>query len=104
MEYDQDLQQWFPTGGPAHLSILTLAGTLSYSIYLIPVILRFGDFFFNPGKYICGFMSYMVLLPMYTNLMQIYSICNLHDLSWGNRPSESGNGTEALAEDKKKQK
>ena len=73
------------------------------SIYLVPVILRPIDFAFNAKEYVCGFISYLLLLPMYSNLMQIYSMCNLHDLSWGNRPSGPADGAEALAENAKKQ-
>lgn len=73
------------------------------SIYIVPMILRPIDFAFNAKEYIIGFGSYLLLLPMYTNLMQIYSMCNLHDLSWGNRPSGPSDGAEALAENAKKQ-
>jgi chitin synthase len=28
-------------------------------------------------------IQYMILLPSFTNVLLIYSMCNLHDVSWG---------------------
>ena len=36
------------------------------------------------------------------NVLQIYSICNLHDVSWGNRPSVN-QGTNMLSHHAEKQ-
>lgn len=33
-----------------------------------------------------GIMHYLFLTPTYVNIFLIYSICNTHDCSWGNRP------------------
>ena len=33
-----------------------------------------------------GFLHYLFLLPTYINVFLIYSICNVHDCTWGNRP------------------
>lgn len=30
---------------------------------------------------------YILMLPTFINIMQIYSMSNLHDISWGNRPT-----------------
>jgi len=79
--------------------LLTLAGVIMLSVYLLPFILRPLDFLSNAKKYVLGFLVYMLLMPMFTNVFQIYALCNLHDVSWGNRPSTTG--TEAFTEDKK---
>ena len=39
---------------------------------------------------------------MFTNVFQIYAMCNLHDVSWGNRPADTG--TSAFTANKEKQK
>jgi cellulose synthase/poly-beta-1,6-N-acetylglucosamine synthase-like glycosyltransferase len=35
---------------------------------------------------------YILMLPTFVNIMQIYSMSNLHDISWGNRPSAVSTG------------
>ena len=34
-------------------------------------------------------LQYFYMLPMFVNVLQIYSICNLHDLSWGTKGLDS---------------
>ena len=65
------------------------------SVYLIPILLRPIDFVQNIAKYIFGMLSYIFLMPTYSNVIQLYSMCNLHDVSWGNRPAQ-GQGLNAL--------
>ena len=59
------------------------------------------DFIQNFSKYTVGLISYLFLLPMFTNIFQTYAMCNLHDVSWGNRPTSTG--AEAFTADKLKQ-
>ena len=72
------------------------------SIYLIPFLLRPMDFLANIKSYLVGLVSYFAILPLFINIMQIYSMCNLHDISWGNRPSVTS-GTNMLSINAKKQ-
>ena len=67
------------------------------SIYVVPIIMRPVDFLSNMGGYLVGLVSYIVLIPMFVNVFSIYSFSNLHDVSWGNRPSTTGVGTEAFS-------
>lgn len=85
-----------------HFSLLTLCGTIMLSVYLMPMILRPLDFFYNMHRYLIGLTSYLLLLPTFVNVMQVYSMSNLHDISWGNRPSVTA-GTNILSADAKKQ-
>ena len=39
----------------------------------------------NLCKIIMGFISYLFLTPTYVNMFIIYSFCNVHDVTWGNR-------------------
>ena len=78
-------------------SYLVLAGTIMLSIYLVPMILRPIDFLNNFKGYIVGLIAYLLLIPMFSNIFSIYSMCNLHDISWGNRPTTETNGTEAFS-------
>lgn len=49
-----------------------------------------------------GIFHYMFLTPTYVNVFLIYSICNIHDCTWGNRPDlltqEEKNRTEEFEE------
>jgi len=72
------------------------------SVYLVPILLRPIDFIFNFQQYVIGLVSYLLLLPTFINVMQIYSMSNLHDISWGNRPSVTA-GTNALSANANKQ-
>jgi hypothetical protein len=47
------------------------------------------------GTFTLGAITYVFLTPTYINIFVIYAFCNMHDISWGNRP------TTASAEDKK---
>lgn len=43
-----------------------------------------------------GLLSYLFMMPTFINIMQIYAMCNLHDISWGNRPTTQAQGVEAV--------
>ena len=73
-----------------YFSTLCLAGTIMLTIYVLPMVMRPLDFLSNFKSYSLGFMSYMMMMPIFTNVFQIYAMCNLHDVSWGNRPTSTG--------------
>ena len=70
-----------------YFSKLTLFGLLVLASYIMPFVLRPIDFLKNAHHYVIGLICYILLLPFFSNIMQIYSMCNLHDVSWGNRPT-----------------
>ena len=87
MHYNKDeYPHWKPMGGK-HFSPLVLAGVIMMSVFLIPMILRPLDFLSNMRNYLMGLLSYLFMMPTFINIMQIYAMCNLHDISWGNRPT-----------------
>jgi len=77
---------------------MTLALTIIMATVFVPFILRPKDFIFNFQQYLVGLASYLILFPVFKNVIQVYSICNLHDISWGNG-SSVGTGTNALTQD-----
>ena len=101
-QYDPDTQTWNTLDEDPHFSLLTLSGVIMLSVYLVPILLRPIDFIFNFQQYVIGLVSYLLLLPTFINVMQIYSMSNLHDISWGNRPSVTA-GTNALSANANKQ-
>ena len=79
-----------PAEPETYFSLLCLAGIIMLSIYCMPIIMRPFDFLANIRNYSMGFISYMLMMPVFTNVLQIYAMCNLHDVSWGNRPTSTG--------------
>jgi len=73
-----------------YFSLLCLAGVIMLSVYLLPCVMRPLDYLSNFKNYTLGFISYMLMMPVFTNVFQIYAMCNLHDVSWGNRPTSTG--------------
>jgi chitin synthase len=71
-----------------------VAGMLIFAMvgsYLLPPLLNFNRM--SIWKYFCGTIIIAFLTPTYINIIIIYSMANLHDVSWGNR--ESGDGKSA---------
>jgi len=101
MKLNEETDEWEETG-EHYFSWLTLAGIIMLSVYTLPFLLRPLDFAQNAKHYIAGLISYIFLLPMFLNVFQIYSMCNLHDISWGNRPADT-TGAETFTANKKTQ-
>lgn len=73
-------------------------------VYFIPLMMRPLDFIYNWKSYLVGMVSYILLLPTFTNILQIYAMCNLHDISWGNRPAATGTGQNTVTSNAAKAK
>ncbi|KAL4252465.1 Chitin synthase [Abortiporus biennis] len=58
--------------------VISLAGT--YGLYLVGSLLHF-----EPWHMITSFIQYMFLLPSYVNILMMYAMCNLHDVTWGTK-------------------
>ncbi|CAG8506965.1 11619_t:CDS:2 [Cetraspora pellucida] len=59
--------------------ILSLVST--YGLYLIASLMMF-----DPWHMFTCILQYIILLPFYVVILNIYAFCNIHDVSWGNRP------------------
>ncbi|KAL1918777.1 uncharacterized protein VTP21DRAFT_2799 [Calcarisporiella thermophila] len=44
-----------------------------------------GLLYFDPWHMLTSFLQYMLLLPSYINILNIYAFCNTHDVSWGTK-------------------
>ena len=86
-----------------HFSWLVLAGIIMLTIYLVPFIFRPVDFLENFKGYVVGLIAYLVMIPLFANIFSIYAMSNLHDISWGNRPT-TGAGTEAFTAKREEQR
>jgi len=52
----------------------------TYGLYFIASIMHF-----EPWHMITCFIQYLFLLPSYVNILMMYAMCNLHDVSWGTK-------------------
>jgi len=66
----------------AGLLVITLIGS-----YFLPPLLNFWRM--NIFKYFFGVIILIFLTPTYINIIIIYSMANLHDVSWGNRATDN---------------
>jgi hypothetical protein len=75
---------WEETKGEivGYLMVATLLGS-----YIVPPLLNCTRL--NICKYFFGVFILIFLSPMYINIFIIYSMANLHDISWGNRDTDS---------------
>ncbi|EAU87177.1 chitin synthase [Coprinopsis cinerea okayama7 len=63
---------------------LTAAIVSTVGIYLIGSIL-----YLDPWHMFHSFVQYFVLAPCFTNILNVYAFCNLHDVSWGTKGSDT---------------
>jgi hypothetical protein len=57
----------------------------------------------NLGKYVVGLVFYYFSFSWWYIMINVYSMCNLDDVSWGNRPSNSKQGLNVVVDDEKRQ-
>ncbi|KAF9269194.1 chitin synthase [Marasmius fiardii PR-910] len=55
----------------------------TYGIYFIGSLI-YGD----PWHMFSSFFQYLLLAPSFTNVLNVYAFCNLHDVSWGTKGSD----------------
>ncbi|KAH7105361.1 putativechitin synthase [Auriculariales sp. MPI-PUGE-AT-0066] len=67
--------------GPANVLLAALVAT--FGIYLFASVL-YGD----PWHMVSSFPQYLLIAPSFTNILNTYAFCNLHDVSWGTKGSD----------------
>ncbi|EXX76816.1 chitin synthase CHS2 [Rhizophagus irregularis DAOM 197198w] len=58
--------------------VMSLIST--YGLYFLASFL-----FFEPYHMFHSFAQYMLLVPFYINVLNVYAFCNIHDVSWGTK-------------------
>ncbi|KAJ3346606.1 Chitin synthase, class 2 [Entophlyctis luteolus] len=76
--------------------VLSLAST--YVLYLVSSFL-----YFEPWHVFTSMLQYLMLLPSYVNILNVYSFCNLHDVSWGTKGDNVAGGDLGVAKTNKKE-
>ncbi|KIY69374.1 glycosyltransferase family 2 protein [Cylindrobasidium torrendii FP15055 ss-10] len=52
----------------------------TYGLYFISSFMHF-----EPWHMFTSFLQYLFFLPSYVNILMMYAMCNLHDVSWGTK-------------------
>jgi len=58
--------------------VISLMAT--YGLYFISSFMHF-----EPWHMFTSFIQYMFFLPSYVNILMMYAMCNLHDVTWGTK-------------------
>jgi chitin synthase len=61
--------------------IISMVST--YGLYFFASLI-----FFDPSHMFTSFVQYLLLAPSWINVINVYSFCNVQDVTWGNRPEE----------------
>ncbi|TFK77536.1 chitin synthase [Pluteus cervinus] len=62
------------------LQQIAVALAATYGLYFISSFMHF-----EPWHMFTSFIQYMFLLPSYVNILMMYAMCNLHDVTWGTK-------------------
>jgi chitin synthase len=62
------------------LQEIAIAVLATYGLYFISSFMHF-----EPWHMFTSFAQYMFLLPSYVNILMMYAMCNLHDVTWGTK-------------------
>jgi len=49
-----------------------------------------------------SFIQYLLLAPSFTNVLNVYAFCNLHDVSWGTKGSDKAEALPSVSSKKSK--
>ena len=75
-------------------SVAQIVSPNGIGIVLIAVIATFGLYFvasflyMDPWHMFTSFPQYLLLMPSFTNILNVYAFCNWHDVSWGTKGSD----------------
>jgi chitin synthase len=64
----------------ATLREIAISLIATYGLYWIGSIIHL-----EPWHMITSFVQYMFYLPSYVNILMMYAMCNLHDVTWGTK-------------------
>ncbi|KAG2367733.1 glycosyltransferase family 2 protein [Suillus spraguei] len=74
----KDFPQLVATNQTFREIVISLAAT--YGLYFFSSFMHL-----EPWHMFTSFIQYMFLLPSYVNILMMYAMCNLHDVTWGTK-------------------
>lgn len=89
------------TGGT--LNVYVAQFLVGWVVLLCPFYLKPIDAMQNLGAYLAGLPAYYLSYFWWYVIITIYSMCNLDDVSWGNRPANASGGLNVVVDDVKRQ-
>ncbi|KAJ3220523.1 Chitin synthase, class 2 [Clydaea vesicula] len=69
----------------------TLFGRPAFRDLVVSTVATYGMYFicsfayFEPFHMFTSMIQYLLLLPSFVNILNVYAFCNLHDISWGTK-------------------
>ncbi|KAF8655299.1 hypothetical protein AX16_003197 [Volvariella volvacea WC 439] len=69
----------------------------TFGIYFIASFL-----YRDPWHMFSSFLQYLCIAPSFTNILNVYAFCNLHDVSWGTKGSDKADVLPAVKSTKQK--
>lgn len=82
--------------GPANVLLAALIST--FGIYFTASFL-----YRDPWHMFTSFPQYLLLAPSFTNVINVYAFCNLHDVSWGTKGSDKVDALPSVSSKKTKE-
>jgi len=76
---------------------LIAAMVSTFGIYFIASFL-----YRDPWHMFSSFFQYLCLAPSFTNVLNVYAFCNLHDVSWGTKGSDKAEALPSVSSSKTK--
>jgi len=76
---------------------LIAAMVSTFGIYFIASFL-----YRDPWHMFSSFFQYLCLAPSFTNVLNVYAFCNLHDVSWGTKGSDKAEALPSVSSSKSK--
>ncbi|KAI6151952.1 glycosyltransferase family 2 protein [Pisolithus tinctorius] len=76
---------------------LIAAMVSTFGIYFIASFL-----YRDPWHMFSSFFQYLCLAPSFTNVLNVYAFCNLHDVSWGTKGSDKAEALPSVSSSKAK--
>jgi len=79
------------------IGALIAAMISTFGIYFIASFL-----YRDPWHMFSSFFQYLCLAPSFTNVLNVYAFCNLHDVSWGTKGSDKAEALPSVSSSKPK--
>ncbi|GLB33766.1 putative chitin synthase [Lyophyllum shimeji] len=76
---------------------LVAAMVSTFGIYFVASFL-----YRDPWHMFSSFLQYLCLAPSFTNVLNVYAFCNLHDVSWGTKGSDKAEALPSVSSSKTK--